>query len=326
LLPQKSSAADYSIEKIFYMSQGSEKQGIVSLENNADKIDIIAPQFYGVSAKFQLTGSLDDKLKAAIVQSKVKVMPLVTQAGFKQSVIHNLLLSTIAQDAVIKSLVDTAKANGYIGWQFDFENISYLDKDLYSAFVERAAKSLQANGLILSVAVSARSVDYENTNAFKNWSGVFDYARIAKAADFVSLMAYDDPNSVGPVASLPFVNSVLSYVENKIPPAKLSLGIPLYNWGWLASPFKKVGDSGTYAGLLYIMSNFSYSSGFNNILGSSWLSYSWHNKQYQVWYQDDKSFQDKLDIIKKNNYRGFSAWVLGIEDPGIWSTISSSKK
>jgi spore germination protein YaaH len=32
-----------------------------------------------------------------------------------------------------------------------------------------------------------------------------------------------------------------------------------------------------------------------------------------------------LDVIKENNFRGFSAWVLGVENPEIWSALSSSK-
>ena len=307
------------------MSNLKESQGIVSLQKNADKIDILAPQFYGISPSLKLVGGLDSNLKAVIAQKKIKVMPLVSNADFRQDVIHNLLISGTAQNAVIKSFVDTAKKNKYIGWQFDFENISYLDKDLYSSFVEKTAKSLHANGLILSVAVVSRTVDFEYTTAFKNWSGVFDYARIAKAVDFISLMTYDDPNSVGPVASVPFVNNVLNYVKDKIPPGKLSLGIPLYNWGWCTSPFKKVTSSGTYDGLLYIKNNFDCEVGFNSALGASWLTYSFGNKQYQVWYQDKTTFQSKLDIATQKNLRGFSAWVLGVEDPGIWDTLSATK-
>jgi len=326
LLPQKLFAAGSVPEKIFYISQSKEKEGVASLQKNADKIDILAPQFYAVSAKLKLTGGLDANLKKIIQQKKLKVMPLVANAGFKQDVIHNLLLSSDAQDAVIKSFVGIAKKEKYIGWQFDFENISYLDKDLYSAFVERAARALKENGLILSVAASSRSVDYEDTDAFKNWGGAFDYARIAKAADFISLMTYDDPNSIGPVASLPFINSVLNYVKDKIPPEKLSLGIPLYYWGWDAQTSKKITASGTFQKLLKIMDSFRYNHGFSADLGAAWLTYVNQNKQYNIWYQNKDSFENKLTLIKQNNFRGFSAWVLGIEDPGIWSALGKNIK
>ncbi|MCX6724103.1 MAG: glycosyl hydrolase family 18 protein [Candidatus Staskawiczbacteria bacterium] len=326
-----------STEKIFYMSQLREKEGIASFKKNADKIDILAPQFYTVSAKLKLTGSLDANLKKVIAQTlrdpkgtpqgkKLKVMPLVINAGFKQDIIHNLLLSGPAQDAVIKSLVDVAKKEKYIGWQFDFENIGYLDKDLYSAFVEKSAEALHKNNLIMSVAAVSRSVDYEDTDAFKNWGGVFDYARLANAVDFVSLMTYDDPNSVGPVASLPFINSVLDYVKGKIPPEKLSFGIPLYYWGWSIDPLKKITVSGTYERIFNIRSNFRHSLGFDEALGASWLTYVYQNKQYKIWYQNKQSFENKLDIVKNNNFRGFSAWVLGVEDPGIWVALSDFKK
>ena len=322
--PKPAAEAGLPLEKIFYMNQSGEKSGIASLQKNADKIDILAPQFYAVSAKLQLTGGLDTQLKNIISQKKIKVMPLVANAGFKQDVIHNLLVSPTAQDTVIKSLVSAALKNGYIGWQFDFENISYLDKDLFSAFVEKTAAALHKNNLILSVAAVSRTSDYEDTDAFKNWGGVYDYARLAKATDFISLMTYDDPKSVGPVASVPFIKSVLNYVKGKIPPEKLSLGIPLYYWGWCADTSQKVVSSGTYNRLLTIMDNFRCNLGFDSALGASWLTYSYQDQQYQIWYQDKLSFQNKLDLIKQNNFRGFSAWVLGIEDPGIWSALAKT--
>lgn len=309
------------MEKIFYMSQGKEKEGIASIKKNADKIDILAPQYFSVTGKMKIAGKINANLAKVISQQKLKVMPLIVNAGFSQSLMHKLLTSPADQEAVAIGLVYIAKKHNYIGWQFDFENISYLDKDLYSKFVEKTAEVLHKNNLILSVAAVTRTCDYEDTNAFRNWGGVFDYARIAKAADFISLMTYDDPNSVGPVASVPFINKVLAYVEDKIPPEKLSFGVPLYYWRWSTDPVKKVTAGGTYSKLLNIMSNFQHNLGFSEALGASWLTYYYQNKQYNVWYQDKRSFDNKLDIIKKNNFRGFSAWVLGVEDPGIWSAL-----
>jgi spore germination protein YaaH len=314
-----------SMEKIFYLNQAGEKKGLESFENNADKIDILAPQFFAVNSKMKIVGSFDANLKKIIAQKKVKVMPLVVNASFKQSIIHNLLLSPNDQDAVIKGLIYIAKKNQYIGWQFDFENISYLDKDLYSVFVENTTAALHKNGLILSVAVVTRTTDYEDTDAFKNWGGAYDYARIAKAVDFISLMTYDDPNSVGPVASIPFINGVLAYVKDKIPPEKLSLGIPLYYWKWNADTNKKIG-AGLFDNVLAIVNNFNHILNFDQNLGVSCLSYSYSQNNYKIWFEDKDSVQAKLNIIKDNNFRGFSAWILGGEDPAIWTILDKSKK
>jgi spore germination protein YaaH len=316
--------AQYNLEKIFYLPKYNAVKGVESLNKNWQKIDILAPQYHVVNANFTISGGFGPKLKKAIKDHNLKVMPLIANANFSQKIIHNLLLSPVAQDKVINYLIKGALTNGYIGWQFDFENISYLDKDLYTAFVKRANLLFKENNLVFSVVVVPRTADYENTNAFKNWSGAYDYKAIAENADFVSLMAYDDPNSEGPVASLPFVNKTLAYVKDKIPAEKLSLGVPLYYWKWNADTNTKLG-SGLFKNVLAITSSFRHVLSFDQNLGVSCLSYSYNKKNYEVWFEDKQSFKAKLDIMKDNNLRGFSAWLLGGEDPAIWSLLSNSR-
>ena len=313
-------SASENIEKIFYLSRGKEKEGIADIQKYAEKIDILAPQAYSVASDLNIYGSLSIELKKAVKNYKLKVMPLIVNSSFKQAIIHNLLLSISTQDKVISGLIMLAEKNSYIGWQFDFENINYKDKDLYSAFVEKAAKELHKNNLILSVAAVSRSADYENTDAFKNWGGAYDYKRISNAADFISLMTYDDSKSYGPTASALFVKWVLNYVKDKIPAEKLSMGIPFYYWGWSQSPLKRV-SSGGYDLIKLTMQKFSYKKGFDEGLGVPWLTYSAGGKAYKIWYEDKKSFEIKLNIVKNNNLRGFSAWVLGAEDPAIWEVL-----
>ena len=136
-------------------------------------------------------------------------------------------------------------------------------------------------------------------------------------------MAYDDPNSVGPAASISFVTGVLKYVQDKIPADKLSLGVPLYYWKWNTDTNKKIG-SGLFKNVLAIMDSFKYVLSFDQSLGVSCLSYSYNKKNYEVWFEDKQSFTAKLDIIKSNNFRGFSAWLLGGEDPDIWNILGKS--
>jgi spore germination protein YaaH len=311
-------AQDYSVEKIFYLPRYNAVAGVESLEKNWQKIDILAPQMHVVEGNFMITGKFGPKLKKSIADHNLKVMPLVANANFSQSIMHKLLTSPIGQDLVIAQLLLLAKTQNYIGWQYDFENISYKDKDLFTAFVEKTYKKFKENSLVFSVVAVPRTTDYENTNAFKNWSGVYDYKKIAENSDFVSLMVYDDPNSVGPVASITFVNKMLAYVKDKIPANKLSLGVPLYYWKWSADSDKKIG-SGLYKNILAIKNNFIHTTGFDNDLGVSWLAYVFKNKEYKIWFEDKKSFETKLGIVQDNKLRGFSAWLLGGEDQAIWT-------
>lgn len=311
----------FDLERIFYMSNLREKEGIESLKKNADKIDILASQMYRVTSSLTIAGGLSAELKKIISENKIKVMPLIANAGFRQNIMHNLLVSESAQDKIIQGLIYLAEKNNYIGWQFDFENINYKDRDLYSQFVEKTAKELHKNNLILSVAVVVRHADYEDTYFYKNWSGVFDYKRIADAVDFVSVMTYDDQDSKGPPASIPFVKKSLDYLRDKIPPEKLSMGVPLYYWGWTINPLKKVIADGTYQRVINTKAKYFTIEGFNENLGSPWYVYLYNNTVCAVFYENARSFGLKLDIARENNFRGFSAWVLGIEDPGIWTLL-----
>jgi len=325
---QESADTPYNIEKIFYLPSFNAVKGVDSLNKNWDKIDILAPQAHTIifdnnSAK--IVGKFGPKLKEAISSHNVRVMPLITNANFSQSLMHKLLASDNEQNRVIAGLIYLAKREKYAGWQFDFENISYKDRDLFTAFVQKTYPLFKKNNLILSVAVISRTSDYANTNAFKNWGGVYDYEKIANSSDFISLMAYDDPNSLGPVASVDFINKALDYVKDKIPAKKLSLGVPLYYWKWNADTDKKLG-AGLYKNVLAIMSNFKYSLDFDESLGVSCLTYSYDKKNYEIWFEDKNSLSAKLNIIKDNNLRGFSAWLLGGEDPGIWTILSKTQK
>jgi spore germination protein YaaH len=312
-------ASTDKIERIFYYADYKKAKAIESVKNNADKIDILAPQSYAISFNLKVSGKLDSDLKKIISEHKLKVMPLVVNAGFNQALMHKILVaSSASQGKIIKFLVDEAVANKYIGWQFDFENISYKDKDLYTAFIKKTASALKKKKLILSVAAVVRTDDNTDTDAYRNWGGAFDYEKIASAADFISIMAYDDPESKGPTASVPFVQEVLNYMKDKIPAEKLSLGIPLYYWGWSVDPLKRVVAGGSYASLLSVMQRFTYQIGFDEELGVSWVDYFYNNKEYKIWYEDNQSFAIKLGIAKGNNLRGFSAWVLGSENPAIW--------
>ena len=134
-------------------------------------------------------------------------------------------------------------------------------------------------------------------------------------------MTYDDSNSLGPSASILFVNSVLDYVKNKIPAEKLSMGIPVYYWGWTLSPYKRIRSGGSWQRIQDIKKYTATVSGFFDALGAPWFSYADKHTRYLIWYEDKKSFDLKLYILKKNNFRGFSVWVLGDEDPAIWNSL-----
>ena len=319
LLPNHTFAQTKIFENLVYMT--NDQKGIKSFKNNAKYIDIIAPQSYTLNYDLDVVGSVPDEIKNIAKDNKVKVMPLIVNANFNQALIHKLLISsTTIQKRIIDYLVTEAIKNNYVGWQFDFEHIYYTDRDSYSTFIETTSKAFKDNGLSLSIAAVSRSNDIV-TDHYKNWEGAFDYERISKSVDFISIMTYDDPNSNGPVASMPFVVGVYEYLKDKIPPQKLSLGVPFYYWGWSVSPSIKVRPNGTYERLAWLRQTYHVVEGFSDVYKIPFLKYSIGKKQYVVWHEDAKSLAFKLNLVKENNLRGISAWKLGMENPSVWTAL-----
>lgn len=40
-----------------------------------------------------------------------------------------------------------------------------------------------------------------------------------------------------------------------------------------------------------------------------------------VWYEDVRSVGERLALVRRHALRGFSAWVLGQEDPALWTLL-----
>jgi len=313
-------------ERIFYYS--TLKSNVADFTAYAKDIDIVAPQTYEVTYNLNASGTVPTDLYQAAQTAHVKVMPLIANHNFSQSIMRGLLASSTAQTALTSFLVSEAQTKGYIGWQFDFEHIASSDRDLFSAFVIKAAAALHAHGLILSIAVVAQapgSASSDTSSSFyKNWSGAYDYASLASSTDFISLMTYDDPDSKGASAPLPFVKSVLNNILSQVPPSKISLGISLFYWGWnTANPPVRLNSGGTYAAAMQRAKDYPSFQGFNSSVGVPWIIYKLGQKIYIIWYENVQSFQLKASLINTYHLRGFSAWVLGNEDPAIWNVLGN---
>ena len=229
-----------------------------------------------------------------------------------------------AQNNLIAALITEAKKQGYIGYQYDFEHMPAEDNALYSAFVAKSVPYFHGAGLQLSVAVAPKQTDDPAgyaVGSWENWDGAFDYAAIGAAADFVSVMAYDDSESVGPVASLPWVNQVVAYTLARIPASKVSLGVPFYAWIWNDTTGERI-DIRTYPAVAAVLgSKQVISQAWSPTLGVDSVTYKKGNQVYTAWYEDQKSFDAKLALVTSDKLFGFSAWALGQEDPNVWNTV-----
>jgi spore germination protein YaaH len=302
---------------------------IASFQAHAERISIVAPQTFSMDENGFVLGEVPAEVLRIAREKHVAVTPLVTNRGFRQPLMHTVLDSPEARARAIRYLVYYALRDGYQGFQFDYENIHYTYRDRFTVFFREAAREFHRHGLELSAAVVGRQNDTRNSRSpggYDNWSGVYDYAAMGKAADFISVMAYAEHGNTadpGPVAGLPWVTRIAKYSAETIPPRKVSLGVPFYaqRWDAVEGARKWQGRSARYRDAAAAMA--SSSAVWDERESAPHLSFQTNGKPTELWYEDARSLGAKMRLAHELGFRGVSAWVLGQEDPAFWESLDA---
>jgi spore germination protein YaaH len=235
----------------------------------------------------------------------------------------------------IRYLLYYALRDGYLGFQFDYENIHYTYRDRFTVFFKEAAREFHRHGLQISAAVVGRRDDTRKSNSpggYDNWSGVYDYQEMGKFADFISVMAYAEHGATadpGPVAGLPWVTAIAQYSAGTMPSRKLSLGVPFYGMRWEAvdpatipagQPQRKWrGRSARYPDAAAAMA--STEALWDDRENSPHVSFDTQGRRTELWFENARSLGAKLQLAHEMGFTGISAWVLGQEDPAFWDSL-----
>lgn len=327
---------------LFYMTNNPES--VQSFLAHAVKIGILVPTWYSVDANGLVTGAPNPLVLRTAHEQNIPVMPII--ASFSKTAFHALLQDQKAQQAMLDSLIQQSKLNGYAGIQFDFEDISWTDRGALSALVKKSADALHAAGLKLSIATVPNAPGYPGAGEFArwiyaDWRGAYDLKAIAQSVDLVCLMTYDQHTrwtTPGPVAGWQWTVDNLEYALKVVPPEKLSLGIPLYGYHWFTgNPIVK-GKDGTeeekpnptadyisYQNVMLLAKEYSGTPQWDPVDHSAWLYI--YRDQMREWffYTDARTFKDRYQLAKDHNLEGFCSWVLGTEDPAIWNELPDRK-
>ncbi len=300
---------------------------IASFRAHADRISIVAPQTFSMDEHGFVMGEVPAEVLRIARENRVAVTPLVTNRGFRQPLMHTVLDSPEARARAIRYLVYYALRDGYLGFQFDYENIHYTYRDKFTRFFREAAREFHRHGLELSAAVVGRQNDTRNSRSpggFDNWSGVYDYAAMAKVADYISVMAYAEHGNTadpGPVAGLPWVTKIARYSAAAMGAGRVSLGVPFYAQRWDAAdgPRKWSGRSARYRDAAAAMA--SAPVVWDERESAPHLSYRSGGRPTELWFENARSLEAKMRLAHELGFRGISAWVLGQEDPAFWDSL-----
>jgi len=106
---------------LFYMT--SNPDSIRSFLAHSSQIDLLVPAWYQVDENGLVTGSPDPAVLKRAQDEKLPVMPII--ALFNKKGFHALALNSGAQAVMNQAMIRESKLHGYIGFQFDFENIDW---------------------------------------------------------------------------------------------------------------------------------------------------------------------------------------------------------
>ena len=301
-------------------------EGRASLLAHLRQIDVLSPAWYDANADGGITGYARRDVIDAAHAGGVAIIPLVVNKDVDPDVAHAILADPARRAALAANLVNEAKTYGYAGFQLDFEQIRWTDRDLLTALTQDCASAFHAAGLNLSIAViprlpgdagaSGTLLDY-----FRQWSGAYDFAALAKAADFLSFMTYDEHNGVTPpgaVSGTPWIRQALEFSLQGVPPEKATLGLPTYYHDWTG-----VGrlTSSSYDDAMILAQRYGATPTFDAVEEEMHFGYDVYGVHHELWIQSTDTLRRKLPLMYEYGLKGISVWRLGFEDPSFWNLI-----
>src|SRR5437588_4417111 len=300
--------------------------GHASLFAHLNQIDVLSPAWYDANADGSITGYARRDVIDAAHASGVAIVPLIVNKGVDPGVGHAILADPGRRATLARNLVNEAKTYGYAGFQLDFEQIPWTDRDLLTALVQDCAAALHPAGLNLSIAVIPRLPGDDTAGGalldyFHQWSGAYDFAGLAKAADFLSFMTYDEHNGVTPpgaVSGTPWMRQALEFSMQGVPPEKATLGLPTYYHDWTG-----VGrlTSSSYDDAMILAQRYGATPTFDAVEEEMHFGYDVYGVHHELWIQSTDTLRRKLPLMYEYGLKGISVWRLGFEDPSFWNLI-----
>jgi len=321
---------------LLYMTESPDS--VHSFLAHADKIDLLVPTWYHVDENGLVTGAPNPLVMETAKQHGVPVMPIL--ALFHKKHFHDLSLNPSAQDRMNEAMIREAKLHGYTGFQFDFENVDWIDRDGLTAVVKRSAQALHQAGFQLTIATVPNAPGYPTGDGFSkwiftDWRGAYDLAELAKAVDLICLMTYDQQTrwtTPGPVAGWQWTIENLDYALAVVPKEKLSLGIPLYGYHWFTGApnvDKVTGVESPNPSANYISApdaqllatTYKAPVQWDATDRTAWFFFYRDQMREWIFFTDLRTFRERYQLTQDRGLQGFCSWVLGNEDPAIWDFL-----
>lgn len=316
-----------TIEVNGYSEPSISSSGLTASTSAASRhLTLHSPFSYQVRPDGSLSALNDQPVIKEAYRNRAAPMMVITNFDgytFSPSLAHFILTNEGVKERLIQQVIHAMRSGSYWALNVDFAFIPAVDRERYRQFLERLTDSLHKYGYLVSTTLPpAYSPDQEG-QLFEGQ----DYAAHGRIVDFVILMTYEWGWSGGPpmpVAPRNEVAKVLQYALSLIPASKIMLGMPLYGYDWTL-PYIPGQDWAISLGSIdavRIAAKYGASIEYDPIAASPYFGYrDEYGREHQVWFEDARSVQAKLDLVKCYHLRGVSGWVLDVPFPTFWRVL-----
>ncbi|MCB7304611.1 glycosyl hydrolase family 18 protein [Bariatricus massiliensis] len=250
--------------------------------------------------------------------------PFTETGGFNNQLVKEVSEDRTMQEQLIANLLSVVEEKGYDGVDVDFEYILPEDRVGYADFVGRLRTAMNETGRSVSVALAPKiSADQPGLL----YEGM-DYRLLGENADRVFLMTYEWGYTYGPpmaVAPINKVRQVLDYAVTEIPVEKIIMGIPNYGYDWQL-PYERGVTRAELIGnveAVRIAAQNGAEIQFDETAQSPYFTYWAEGRQHEVWFEDVRSMQVKIDTAVSYGFKGFGYWNLMRPFRANWLLVNS---
>lgn len=286
---------------------------------NTKGLNVISPTWFKLNDDFGgFTSFATQQYVDKAHNMGLEVWALIENIEYKDSInMYNILSSTTNRTELINHLMDEVLMYGIDGINLDFEQISMDCGEHYIEFIRELSIPCRKNGIVLSID------NYVPTG----YTNHYNRKEQGIVADYVVIMGYDEhyagSSEAGSVASIDFVEDGIRQTVEQVPANKIINAIPFYTRIWETNGSEVSSQAvGMDTAEEYIRAH-DVEVNWDEETCQNYGEYTNGGILYQVWLEDEKSIEVKLNVMENYGIAGVASWRLGFEKPEVWDVIEA---
>lgn len=272
---------------------------------------------YGFTETGELIPPVLDESELIQISYQYGVKPILTltplgpDGRFSNNLISAVINSAGNMENLINNLLYTMNLKGYQGLDIDFEYIKAEDRQAFVDFVTLVTERMNSNGYSVSVDLAPKVSATQQGLLYEGK----DYVALGAIANSVLVMTYEWGYTYGPpmaVAPINKVREVLDYAVTAISPDKINMGIPNYGYDWPLPYERGVTKAKTIGNIEAVQIAIQYGARiyFDEVAQTPYFNYVDNGIRHEVWFEDARSLQAKMNLVYEYNLRGISYWQI----------------